>query len=391
MKLEKFYEYDLGMKPLFENLCDNRTHPQIPAEHIAKSIIYMPPLNLQSMLAVDQYARIERFRDIIGSKRPIALSDTTLQRVLPKLELEPIHRIQQFTYSQIVKRGLSKFQLPTGKKLRIGVADGSGFGHDFASVVAIIGNEGIYPLHAHAFKKHGKELPSSRAAISHLTKILSKSWCDVLVYDGLDLVKKDFSLAKEKHGFDLVVKTSEVSSRLIQDASSFLFSNNPDVVSDTGIDTYRKVKFDIKVIRGFIWKGLDYPLSIAAVTEVKLNPKPGEPTSEVFYVVTTKQDLTPDEMRIIAHARWEVENNVFKRLNSLIKSKSVHSHNFSTLIVLLLLWLIGLSLLQMFILVLKKLDWCSCYGKVRFTLNFLLKHLEWSLFGSSTPIKFLIE
>jgi hypothetical protein len=379
MNFHKFYENELKMKIYFDNFRDNRIKPEIPASHIAESIIYMPALESQSLLQVDQWARLPVFRNLIGTDRPMVASDTTLQRVLPNLELKPIYATVKALYNQIVSTGLSKYQLSSGDKLKIAAVDGSGFGHHFASVVALVGKD-VFPLDAHVFEQHGKELPSSRAVLSRLTNNLGKSWCDIFVYDGLCLNKKDFKLAKEKYGCDLVVKSSEESSQLLQDAKACLIVNNPDIEIATGVDTKRNLKYEVRAIKEFRWKGLEYPLKIAWVKEEKINPNPKENPIEEFYVVTTRQDLTPTELREIAHSRWEIENNVFKQLNSLIKSKYVHTHDTSTFIRLLLLWLIGFSLLKIFLLDFEKLNWNIYAGKVRITWKFLLQHLQWSLF-----------
>lgn len=378
MKFQRFYEDELQMRTYFDNFCDNRIRPEIPASHIARSILYMPSLELQSILQLDQFARSSAFRNLIDTNRPMVASDTTLQRVLPHLKLEPIYATVKALYSQIVSNGLSKYQLPSGKRLKIAIVDGSGFGDLFASVVSLAGKD-TFTLDCQVFEQYGKELPNSRAVLSRMTNNLGKSWCDLLVADGLHLDKKDFKHAKEKYGCDLVVKTSE-DTRLTQDAKSFLISNNPPVEIVTGIDTNRKFKYEVRVIRDFFWSGLDYPLTIAWVKEEKLNPKPNESPKEDFFVITTNQDLTPEDLREIAHLRWETENNVFKRLNSLIKSKNVHTHDLATLIRLLLLWLIGFSLLEIFLLDFEKLNWTLCYGKIRITWKFLLRQIYLSLF-----------
>jgi len=133
-----------------------------------------------------------------------------------------------------------------------------------------------------------------------------------------------------------------------------------------------------KALAGLEWDGLSYPLKVAWVREEKLKPRPDENPIEEFYVITTRLDLSAEEMRQIAHYRWQIENNVFKRLNSLIKSKNVHTHNFSTFNILLHLWVMGLCLLQIFnIAYIKDKQWTQ--DKVRKTWKLFLKRIELSL------------
>jgi len=377
MKFQRFYEDELQMRGYFENFQDNaRTNPQIPASHIGRSIIYMPSLRLESILELDQRARFAYFRNLIGSKRPMVTSDSTVQRGLPEFDLESIYTIEKVLYHRVVKQGLGKLQVNGQKKLKVAIVDGSGFGHYFSSVVSL----GAFPLSSNPYKTKGKELPASRNLLSRLTKHLGKSWCDILVGDGLYMTRQDFREAKEKYGCDLLVKTSEESLDVVKDAKG-LFCGNlhiPKMETAQGIDSAGKVSYKIKALAGFEWDGLSYPLKVAWVREEKLKPRPDENPIEEFYVITTKEDLSAEEMRQIAHYRWQIENNVFKRLNSLIKSKNVHTHNFSTFNILLHLWVMGLCLLQIFnIAYIKDKQWTQ--DKVRKTWKLFLKRIELSL------------
>jgi len=378
MKFQRFYENELNMNIFFNNFSDNRIKPQIPASHIGKSIVYMPACQLKSLLQVDQTARDSFFRNLIGSERPMVTSDTTLQRVLPKFDLNPINDTIRAVYNQIVHRGFSRFNFSNGTSLRLAAIDGSGFGSFYASVVTLIG-KGTFPLDAHVGDTRGKELLTSRSTLSRLTYTLGKSWCDILVADGLYPTKDDFKFAKEQYGCDLMVKTSELSLNIIQDAKAIFSSNNPDVISDTGTDSLRKVNYEIKAFSGFIWSGLDYSLCVAYVKETKIKPKPDENPVEEFFVITTKLDLDTCQIREAAHARWFIENNVFKRLNFIVNSKRAYTKSLPTLTTLLLLWLIGLSLLQIFMLYFESLNWHAYYSGVRITFIFLLQQLRHSL------------
>lgn len=379
MKFQGFYENELNMNLYFNSFSDSRKRPQIPASHIAKSVIYMPALQLQSLLQLDQIARSHVFRNLIGSQRNMVASDTTLQRVLPLFHFQPINDTIKAVYNQITARSLSKFHFSSGKKLVLAAVDGSGFGHLFASVVAIIGS-GTFPLDAQVSDTYGKELLCSRAILSQTTDTLGKSWCDLLVADGLYVTKTDFLFAIQNLGCHLFVKTSELSLSIIQDAIAIFSANNPDIVSASGFDPLHKVNYQVNSISGLSWQNIPSPFTVARIIETKLNTKPGENSTETFFVITTKSDLSPNELRETAHARWFIENNVFKRLNALINSKRFHTKNLLTLSSLLPLWLIGLSLLQIFILYFQNLNWQSVYGKLHISFLFLVRQLFQSLF-----------
>jgi len=89
----------------------------------------MPSLRLESILELDQRARFAYFRNLIGSKRPMVTSDSTVQRVLPEFDLESIYTIEKVLYHRVVKQGLGKLQVNGQKKLKVAIVDGSGFGH----------------------------------------------------------------------------------------------------------------------------------------------------------------------------------------------------------------------------------------------------------------------
>lgn len=369
------------MEPYFESFSDSRKQPQIPASNIAKSIILMPALELKSFLQLDQIARNQRFVSLIGSNRPLVASDSTFQRVLPLLDLEPIENTITAVYRQVVASGLSKFSLPSGKSLRLAAVDVSGFGSAFASVVSIVGKD-TFPLDAYVFDTKGKELLASRALLSNISNQLGKSWCDLLLADGLYPTATDFSAAKELYGCDLLVKTFEESLNVIQVAKTIFVSDNPDVVSQSGIDSNRNLSFTANSISGLYWQDIPYPLTVVAVSETSLNPKPNQNPTETFFIITSNSDLSPNDLREAAHARWFIENNVFKRLNSFILSKRLHSHSSQALVRLIPLWLIGLSLLQLFLSKFKNLNWYALYGNIRITYFFLLKQLFLNLLGN---------
>lgn len=369
------------MSACFNNFSDNRKQPQIPASDIAKSVILMPALQLQSILQLDQMARHSVFKNLIGSKRSMVASDTTFERVLPNLDLQPINNTIRAVYNQVVSRGLSKFHFSSGNKLRLAAVDGSGFGQYFASVVTLIG-QGTFPLDSHVHETRGNELLCSRATLSRITDLLGHSWCDILLADGLYPTKEDFKSAKELYGCDLLVKTCEETLNILKYAKAVFASANPNVQSAKGFDSQRKVFYEAKSIEGLIWQGLEHPLTVTWVIETKANPKSDENPYEEFFAITTKTGLSPNDIREAAHARWFIENNVFKRLNYVILSKRVHTNKLLTIIRLLALWLIGLALLQMFLAGFQKLNWQDCYCKVRITVIFLLKQLCLSLFAS---------
>ena len=82
---------------------------------------------------------------------------------------------------------------------------------------------------------------------------------------------------------------------------------------------------------GFTLEGVEANLTVAWVRET--NIRTGEQTE--FWVITSISGLTPEELRELAHWRWDVENNGFKQLNQTVVTegnpcgvtKRIYSHN----------------------------------------------------------------
>jgi len=74
------------------------------------------------------------------------------------------------------------------------------------------------------------------------------------------------------------------------------------------------VKLSNHTSRWFFHAGIDTPLTVAKVEEGVIR------TGEVltFWVVTSASYLIPEELRELAHLRWDVENNGFKTANQTV-------------------------------------------------------------------------
>jgi hypothetical protein len=171
-----------------------------------------------------------------------------------------------------------------------------------------------------------------------------------MVADGLYITDMDFRWAVEKGRYHLVVKTTEETLTVIQDARQ-LFFGNPNEMKDAlerarGVDVERGVEYEIVAAGGFYWGDLPYPLKVAWVRERFLKPKPGHPTETEFWVITTDETMSAEDLRDVAHARWWVENGVFRRLSELVGSKRRLTANAHVREALMGLWFLGLNLLN---------------------------------------------
>lgn len=69
---------------------------------------------------------------------------------------------------------------------------------------------------------------------------------------------------------------------------------------------------------------------------------------EEFYAITQAKDLSPEELRELAHLRWQIENNGFKALNEQCGSKRLLTKHLNERFILLLIQLLSFNILQLY-------------------------------------------
>ncbi len=306
----------------------------------------MIPFGQKSLLRVDQIARTEGFKKWHKSERKMVVSDSTIERSLKGFALLPVRSMLKEIYWKLRDEKTLETKLQSGRKMIVGITDGSGFGKFFGCVLAIPGKINM-AVDVEIYSR-GKELEASRSVLSRAGKRLGKGFVDIIVGDGLYITKENIEQCKEELGCDVLIKTGEERLLIIEDARDLFFGRNAhrhdNIERTEGIDYERSVKYKITACGSFQWQDIAYTLKVACVEEEKLKPKPGESKTETFWVVTTNESLTGEEMRELAHLRWQIENNVFRRLNGLVRSKRCYTHNQHVREALLLIWFVGFSL-----------------------------------------------
>lgn len=183
------------------------------------------------------------------------------------------------------------------------------------------------------YEKRGKELPASYALLRRLKAKLGEGFVNLILGDGLYINAPFFNLCLNELKSDVLVKTDDITLRIIQDAEGlFAAKDDPafDIATVSGVDPMRMRSYQTTCAGGFFHQGIDVPLTVAKVEEAVIR------TGEVltFWVVTTATSLTPEELRELAHLRWDVENNGFKAANQTGGlpppegvTKRIYSHN----------------------------------------------------------------
>jgi hypothetical protein len=324
---------------------DKRKRPQVPAQQIFECLSEAPVFGQKSLLEIDAFLRSPEAICYYGSARRMVASDTTLERVTEGMSRSSVQAVGYGVIDKADEQHLFDLALPSGKKLRLGIVDGHWAGGIWVSVLAAYGKSaGVVDLQRYVGRGH--ELEASRKVVSRAFETLGKGFFGIVSGDGLYATREDFQLHLD-HGSHLLVKTDEETLTVIQDAKHLFHVRDAEkldgVFKQRGHDRKRFLDYEVMWSEGFEWQGLR--LTVGWVQEWKLEVGTGVVERTEFYVLTTATGLTGEDLRELGHLRWEIENNIFKRLNFLVESKSLWSHKPRVMEMFLRMWMIGLTIL----------------------------------------------
>lgn len=356
---------------------ETRKKPQIPIGTLFLFVVLGLVLRKKSFHQMDLWARTEAAKRFLGSRRGMVASDATLWRVLPTMALGQLREFLQQAYlkwKQLMSAGLT---LPSGRKLRVGIVDGSMFGRFYASCLQVKADRGDFFVDLEVGEGKGKELPTTERLLCRVAKRHGRRFVDILLADGLYITQR-FLTRCRRLGLHVLVKTSEEESlNILQDARSiFDSSQRGDGVERTkGVDADRNVAYETWAAAGFRHTGYAGSLKVARVVERPLKPRKGRGASETFWVITTDESLSAADLRELAHRRWSVENNGFKMLNEQMNSKHIWtrgSHSRPTFEVLMLCMFLSFGMLKAFGATLDESQLWERWKLRKLTLGFLV-------------------
>jgi hypothetical protein len=285
----------------------------------------MPFFAQSSLLAVDRDARTPHRRKLFNSLhrrdgKKLVVSDSTLQRVLrwmdEKQSREGLWRLaRRFHRLGLLERRLS----PSGPAYRLAQVDGSILGTFPAVCLSLLGEVNL-PLLIEPMDTKGKELPVAQTLIRTAVAQLKDRAPELWLLDGLYFNAPIFSLICKELGSHLLIKCKDAEFRdVLKDASQYLLhpsSHTDPPRQDKGRDPERQCSWTLQTTSG---QFAGIPLSISLLEE-QYSKRSGNQTVRTW-IVTTLLSLRGAELREAAHLRWQIENNVFKRLSHLVGSK----------------------------------------------------------------------
>lgn len=280
-------------------------------------------------------------------------------------------------------RTLGPSRLPVGlDRLRVGMIDGSVFGKFRASCFAQIGAICLL-ADIEPFKKMGKELSASKRLVKRLSRRLGERFVDLILLDGLYLAQ-DFIQACLDKRIDVLIKTQEETLDIIQDAKALLMSEHAKAFGVTiikGLDKARRRTYEVHAIEGLYHKKVTAPFKVAYVYEREI--KTGK--EHRFFVLTTMTELTENQMRELAHWRWDEEKNGFKALNHLVHTKHLYAHVKKAQHAMLFILMIAANLLQLFQSRIEQEAIIDGLGHVKRTRHLIQQLLRQSLMSLPAP------
>ena len=375
-----FCHENFPIAELLKTLTDGRKRPRIPVVSIFWSLLYGGVLGLGSLLGIDQFLRTKGGKRLFGTKEPL-VSDSTLSRVLAGMNRPVLRNLLQTIYAMGRHMGPSRYALGPDR-LRVGMIDGSCFGKLRASCFAQIGSVCLM-ADIEPFEKQGKELGASERLLERLAKRFGRRFVDLVLLDGL-YVAQHFIRSCLDNGVDVLIKTCEEGLLIIQDAMGLLMA--PDAASfgveiEKGLDKKRQRTYEVRALSGFHLDGVDAPFKVAYVRETEI--KSGK--THAFFVLTTMQDLSPNQIRELAHWRWDEENNGFKALNHLMHTKHEYAGTPEAQEAMLLILMCAGNLFQLFDANIPDQTLHRLLGKLKRTRRLIQQLLFQSLWMEPAP------
>jgi hypothetical protein len=326
-------------KPLFEGFTDIRKKPQIRLRTILTSLFAMPFFALASLVSNDREARTDRYKRLFGCQRKMVASDSTFARVLRWLRPEEVQRfllsfLPMFEARDLLRKSLSA----TGRPWRLGILDGSYMGGHWLVALCLPGAV-TYPVMVERCKNQGEEQAVARRLMRLASKILGKLRPELWLLDALYFNRNTIAIARGQ-GAHVLFKFKEADLRTVTKDAENLFEHFGGDEEGSGWDTARQCRWKVR-------KTLDtfggYPVQVVQLKE--FYPKRKRERNSSCWIVSTQLDLSLEEIREAAHQRWQIENNVFKRISHLSGTKRFYFKDHRQFFNLLRIFFAAMALL----------------------------------------------
>lgn len=306
----------------YEAITDTkRKNPVISKDTVANALLGSTALGSRSLREADFLGRQAAMRGLWGG----GPSDTTLSRVAGGFQ--GTEEVLKRLWQQLRSSGYL-----TWEGEHVDVIDGTGAGGQLVSVLATLGQAAAIRA-TEPIPGTGHELTASIGLIERLA--LEGRLTDYLLGDGLYACERYWKACDQARCYG-VVKTSDAESFTIIQQARLLFDypirgEQVGYQYAEGLDEARACRWRIWQTTG-LWSPYPRRLVVARVEETFLKGKRG---TEVFWILCQDLTIDPQKLLRLMHARWFIENNVFKAFNDQAHSKHIFSHDSHTARVLM--------------------------------------------------------
>jgi hypothetical protein len=300
----------------------------------------MPLFGLKSLLSNDRQARRSSYKKLFGCRRKMVSSDSTFARVLRWLKLSEMQRFLLKFLPRFESHDLLRKRLSTkGKKRRLGILDGTYMGGHWLVTLCLLGEINC-PAMIRRCKDRSQEQKIARELMGEATRELADLRPDLLLLDGLYFNANTIEIAGAQ-GAQVLFKVKKPETRTVTADAQNLFQHFGGDQEHSGLDQERQCRWRLLMT---VDSFCGYPVQVAELRELYLKRKKNRNISS--WIVTTDMSLNAEELREAAHQRWQIENNVFKRISHLSGTKRFYFKDHRQFFNLLHLFLAAVAVLD---------------------------------------------
>jgi len=370
-------------EPLMEGFTDIRKKPVIALRTILMSLYLMPFFSMTSLLSNDRMARTKRYRRLFSCRRKMVASDSTFARVLGWLKYQEVQRFLLRFLKMFEQRDMLRKRLCEGGRLRrLGVLDGSYMGGHWQVTLCLPGKI-AYPVMLRGYRKRGKELEAARELMRDAPGVLGKARPELWLLDALYFNTATIEIAREQQAH-VLFKFKKTDLRTVTKDAQNLFEHYGGDEEQSGFDTERLCRWWVRKTEEKFHS--EYPVQVVELVERYVKRKQNRNTR--CWIVSTDLELSLEEIREAAHQRWQVENNVFKRISHLSGTKRFYFRDPKRFFTLLHILYAGMAMLDYIMALLKDhpLVFAALRGGIKPTWRNVCSQIQEVLYGLSAAL-----
>ena len=362
--------YDLGKK--INSLRDKRKNTRISTKAIAISLIIGFMLSIRSFNKLDDYLENKDFRKIVPKKMKLprigAIRDS-----LKTFEIDELVRV----HDEILKKSKENklYRNGTIDGLKVVALDGvelfestkkscpncltrmiNKVPHYYhKSVVAgyvgtdphlVLGQEMLKPKQDSSSCKGEGELTAAKRLINELYQKHHR-FADVIVYDAIACNAPWINHVKQ-YNTEAVVRVKDKRLNIVKDALGLFKTREADSFWEVQTEN-NKITNICAWSENIYMSGVKDDIRFVKFVEDVIDLRTGEivKTSEIW-IITTAKNMSLETLRKIIHARWGIENNIFRQLKNQWHMDHCFIHHENALEATLMFMIIAFNLMQLF-------------------------------------------